>query len=453
MAPEAARLERHQPFRFRAGGDLLRAAADLGIDLPFDPDVTPLLEPVTVGGVVLPNRLAIQPMEGCDAEPDGAPGELALRRYRRFAEGGSGLIWFEATAVTGAGRANAHQLALSGATAGAFAHLVFETRRAASERFGRGHRPFLVLQLTHSGRYSRPAPGDVPRIACPNPHLDPPGLAGPVWTDAELDEVAEAFLGACCLARDAGFDAVDIKACHGYLLNELLAARTRPGSRYGGAYEDRARLLLAIVREARGRVPGLRVAVRLNATDGVPFPYGFGVAPPDGSLSIDLDEPRRLVRDLRGAGVSLLNTTAGIPVHLPHVSRPFDRAPAGRLLPAEHPLAGVARLIGVAAALQREAGDCPVVGTGYSWLRQFWPHVGAAVVRRGMAQIVGIGRGAFAYPDAVADLLERGALDPRKCCLACSHCSDLMRAGQAAGCVVRDRRRYRPAASSTGGAR
>jgi 2,4-dienoyl-CoA reductase-like NADH-dependent reductase (Old Yellow Enzyme family) len=431
----------HQPFRFKTAQGLIAKAAALGVDLPFDDEIGALLRPITIGPHTVPNRIAVQPMEGSDGGIDGAPGELTFRRYHRFAEGGSGLIWFEATAVVPDGRSNPHNLMLTRETQPAFRALVDATRKAAAEAFGAAHRPFLVLQLTHAGRYSKPT-GARPAKAAPlNPHLDGPHAPARVWTDAELEGVRNAFIDRIQLATEVGFDAVDVKACHGYLIAELLGALTRTNSRYGGTFENRTRLLMEIVTGARAAVPAARVAVRLNVSDLVPYPYGFGMAP-DGTARIDLAEPRMLVRQLVTSGCCLINATAGIPRHTPYAVRPFDRPVTGSAPPPEHQLVGVTRQIQLAAAVQKEAGDIPVIGSGYSWLRRFWPNVGAAVVNRGMASFIGLGRGAFAYPDAVEDLMTPGRLDPSRCCTTCSRCVELMRGGLNTGCVVRDRPLY-----------
>jgi 2,4-dienoyl-CoA reductase (NADPH2) len=426
-------------FAFKTADALRRKAETLGVALPFDDDIRILLEETAVGDRSLPNRIAAQPMEGCDSTPDGAPTELTIRRYERFGAGGAGLIWFEATGVAADGRANARQLFITPATGPGFRSLVEVTREAARQRFGRRHLPYCVLQLTHSGRFSRTAPANGRRVACANPHFDREAL--PEWTDGQLDGLVGAFVAAARVAARAGFDAVDIKACHGYLVHELLGAHTRPNSRYGGPFENRVRLLLDIVSAVRAEVPEIAVAVRLNATDGVPFPYGFGV-PADGSPGVDLDEPKRLVRLLRDRGCVLLNVTAGIPAYRPHLNRPFDRPAAGTAPSPEHPLIGVARLLGLASAVQSEVPSVPVVATGLSWLRQFWPPVAAGLLNAGGAQLAGLGRGMFAYPDAAADLMTHGTLDPVKCCIACSRCTELMRMGGTAGCAVRDHPLY-----------
>ena len=416
-----------------------RKAEALGAALPYHDDLAILLAEATIGSRRVPNRIAAQPMEGCDATPDGAPTDLTLRRYERFGAGGAGLIWVEATSVVADGRANPRQLFITSATGPGFRSLVEVTREAARRRFGRRHDPYLVLQLTHSGRFSRTAPAGRRRVACANPHLDREPL--PQWTDEDLEGLAGAFVAAARVAARAGFNAVDIKACHGYLLHELLGARTRPNSRYGGPFEHRVRLLTDIIAAVRAEVPAIDVAVRFNATDGIPYPYGFG-APADGSAGIDLDEPKRLARLLLDAGCVLLNVTAGIPTHGPHINRPFDRPVAGTAPSPEHPVVGVSRLLHLAAAIQAEVPSVPVVATGLSWLRQFWPPVAAGLLRAGGAQFAGLGRGMFAYPDAPADLMARGRLEPVKCCIACSRCTELMRMGSTSGCAVRDHPLY-----------
>jgi 2,4-dienoyl-CoA reductase (NADPH2) len=427
-------------FRFRTA-DALRAEADrLGLSLPFRQDVGVLLKPTHVGSAAVPNSLAAQPMEGCDAAPDGTPSELTERRYRRIAEGGSGLIWVEATAVVANGRANPHQLHLSTETAASFSALADLIRDAARQRFGPRHTPYLVLQLTHSGRFSRGAAAGTRRVACANPHLGEPAL--PVWTDDELEHIRDAFVEAAHLANDSGFDAVDIKACHGYLFHELLGARGRTSSHYGGPrLYDRARLLIETISAIHSNVPGLTIASRTSVTGGTPFPFAFGLAA-DGSGRTDLTEPLQVIRWMTDTGCRLLNVSAGVPTYDPHVGRPFDRPVVGTPAPPEHPLVGVVRLLDLARDVQRAVPTVPVVATGLSWLRQFWPHTAAAIVADGAAAFAGLGRSVFAYPDAPADLMKAGTLSPTKCCIACSRCTELMRFGAAAGCAVRDRPLY-----------
>ena len=191
-------------------------------------------------------------MEGFDAAPDGSPQELTFRRYRRYAAGGAGLIWFEATAILHEARSNPAQLYLHRGNVDVYRRLVEETRRAAREAFGR--EPILIVQLTHSGRYSKPAGVPVPLIAHHSAVLDPLHKLPadyPLVTDDYLDRLQDTYVEAARLAAEAGFDGVDIKSCHRYLLSELLASFTREG-KYGGSFENRTRMLRETLTQ-RGR--------------------------------------------------------------------------------------------------------------------------------------------------------------------------------------------------------
>ena len=108
-------------------------------------------------------------MEGCDAEPDGSPGELTFRRFRRFGAGGAKLIWGEACAVVPEGRANPRQLVINEKNLDSLARLVQLARTAHIEANDRDDDLLLGLQLTHSGRYSYQRP----ILAQHDPLLDP----------------------------------------------------------------------------------------------------------------------------------------------------------------------------------------------------------------------------------------------------------------------------------------
>lgn len=431
-------------FKYPDGASLRRELKELGVQLPWSDDLTPLFTPLEIGGVRVPNRLAVHPMEGFDSESYGAPGALALRRYKRYAAGGAGLIWIEATSVAADGRSNPHQMYLHDGSVAAFKRMVEETRRAAGERFGKDHEPVLVLQLTHSGRWSRPGGARRPVIAHHSPSAD--HIVGidtnyAVVSDDKLTSLQGDFVHAASLAAEIGFDAVDIKACHGYLASELLAAFTRDGH-FGGSFENRSRFLRETVQRVRDEVPSILVTSRLNAYDGIPYPYGFGVDRNDPGKA-DLTEPSLLLHELLNAGLALANISIGVPYRTPHLGRPFDRPVRGTPPSPEHPLVGVSRLVDIAGRMQREVKALPLVGTGYSWLRQYFPQVAAGAISAGEVAFAGVGRLAFAYPDFARDLMERGALDAERCCLGCSGCTELMRAGGPTGCIVRDKECYK----------
>ena len=439
-------MTEHELFHFHSPDEVRRRIAELGLDLELSDDLAPLLQPVKAGSFTLPNRFVVLPMEGCDGLADGTPDELTFRRYRRFAAGGAGLLWVEATAVVPEGRANPRQLWLHEETVAAFAQLVSEAHKTARDACGPSHRPMLIVQLTHSGRYSRPVRQPQPIIAHHSRFLDPAHNLPPDYpliTDDELERLEDRYVAAALCAQRAGFDGVDVKACHRYLVSELLASHTRGNSRYGGSFENRSRFLRNVVTKIRAAAPDLVVTSRLNAYDALAHPYGFGVDPTDPAKP-DLAEPIEIVRFLRSQGAPLVNITIGNPYYNPFVNRPFDLPTAGAPLPPESPLVGVARFVHIVRDVQAAVPEMLVVGGGHSWMRQFFPHLGAADVRKGWVSLVGVGRMAFAYPDFARALKARGRLDPLKVCVTCSACTQIMRDGGRSGCVPRDGEIYEP---------
>ncbi len=432
-------MSRHEKFKFKNKEKFLKKIHDLGLDIPFSEGISILFEKISIAGKTLPNRFAVHPIEGADAEAGGSPGELTFRRYQRYAAGGSGLIWFEATAVSEQGRSNPRQLMLTKKNKDAFKELVERTREASQRAWGKDHTPLLVLQLTHSGRYSKPEGKSAPVIAQRNPILDPLldlPADYPLIKDSELERLEDIFVSAAKIARAAGFDAVDIKACHGYLVSELLASFTRKDSNYGGSFENRTRFLLEIAKKIKDCVPGILVTSRLSAYDAIPYPFGFGVDK-ENCEKEDLSETKRLIKELLKISLLLLNISIGNPHYRPHYGRPYDKPCRGAKLPDEHPLFGVARLLRITAELQQEFPGLAIVGTGYSWLRHFFPNVASALIKQGKVTLVGQGRGALAYPDSVKDLVHKGAMDEDKTCTTCSRCSQLLRDGGQVGCVTR----------------
>lgn len=414
--------------------ELRQAAERAGVQLPLSDGYDALRRPLTVAGRVLPNRIAIQPMEGCDSELDGAPGELTLRRYDRFARSGAALIWFEACAVRREGRANPRQSFLTPDNLDDFRRLTERIRQTAEQA---GHEPpLLILQATHSGRYSKPVGAPAPIIAYNNPlfEKDGPLPASCIISDDELFRLEDDFARTAQLAQAAGFDGVDVKCCHRYLASELLSAHTRPGA-FGGSFENRTRLLRESYGKAKAAVTGdFLVTSRLNVYDGFPYPYGFGVRD-DGSLEPDLTEPIRLVGALREMGLELLDVTIGNPYVNPHVNRPADWQPYP--LP-EEPLKGLARMMDCVDGIKRAFPGLTVIGSAFSYPRAFAGNLAAGAVEAGMCDLAGFGRMAFAYPEFAEDLLSGRGLDMKKCCVACGKCSQLMRLGGMAGCAVRD---------------
>lgn len=406
----------------------------LNTNLPISESATVLGENVIVGKKTIHNRLVCQPMEGCDGTADGRPGEKTVRRYIRFAEGGAGLIWFEATACAEEGRANPRQLWLTEKNIDSFKSIVDTIRETCLKK--NGYAPIIIMQNTHSGRYSKPEGKPAPIIAYNNPifEKDSPIDKECIITDDGIDRVKDMLISTAALAEKAGFDGVDIKCCHRYLNSELLSAYNREG-RYGGSLENRTRLLREVVAGAKESCSSdFIVTSRLNVYDGFEYPYGFGVSR-DGGLDFDITEPVWLLKELYSLGVELVDITMGNPYFNPHVNRPFAIGPYS---PEEHPLCGVARMLKGTARLKAEVPDMKIVASGLSFLGVAAPNVSSAYIENGGFDLAGFGRTSFAYPEFAADIVNDGCMKKDKICICCSKCSEIMRGGDTPGCVIRD---------------
>ena len=434
-------MSKHEKFNFKSLEEIKSKVNELGVEVNFDDDFSPLWEPKKIGKKTAPNSFAVLPMEGCDSNTDGSPSELVYARYKKLAAGGYGLIWWEANAVVEEGKANELQMMLTASNRFKFKALLDEVNKIAYDTWG--HKPIHILQLTHSGRYSRPE-GHISRPLVPqhDPELDKGNEI--IVSDEYLDGLTYRYVESAKLAKEVGFDGVDIKACHRYLVSELLASHTREG-KYGGSFENRSRFLLQTIKAVKKELgDDFIVASRFNVYDAHPYPYGFGVDKDD-MWKFDESEPVALVKAMVEAGVELLSNSGGNPYYIyPQVTRPFDMSSYGIPTPDEHPLESIERLHYLTSVVQKAAGDVPVVGNGYSWLRQFIPYVGSANLKAHKCSLVGFGRSSFAYPDAPKDLKEKGQMDPNKTCIACSKCTQIMRDHGTTGCVIRNAQVYAP---------
>jgi 2,4-dienoyl-CoA reductase-like NADH-dependent reductase (Old Yellow Enzyme family) len=364
-------------------------------------------------------------------------------------------VWAEASAVRPDGRANARQLVVDGERVDDLRALRLELLAAHREAGHEGPPPLVGLQVTHSGRWSRPDGRPRPAVAYRHPVLDERVGASDahVLTDADLDRLVEDYVAAGVAAAAAGFEFVDVKHCHGYLAHELLSAVDRPG-RYGGDLDGRTRLLAAVTAGLRDRAPGLGLALRLSAFDVVPhrtgpdgrgepavnldagYRYAFGG---DGTgLGVDLTEVRDLLRRAERWGVDLVSVTAGSPYYVPHVQRPATFPPSDGYLPPRDPFADVARLLAVTAEITAAHPGLVTVASGLSYAQQWIAHVGQALVGQGGATVVGYGRMALSYPDLAADVLAGRSLDVRRICRTLSDCTTAPRQGLVSGCYPYD---------------
>jgi 2,4-dienoyl-CoA reductase-like NADH-dependent reductase (Old Yellow Enzyme family) len=309
-----------------------------------------------------------------------------------------------------------------------------------------GYPPYIVMQANHSGRYSRPGPEgkSEPIIAFNNPVIEGnnPIDSSRIASDEYLMTLEEKFGEAAELCRQVGFDAVDIKSCHGYLIGELAGAFTREGN-YGGSFENRFRLLLNSVRNAKhAETDEFAVVVRLNIFDGFVYPYGYGTAQDD-RLTPNYDEPLRAINLLHhDLGVPMINITMGDPHIIPYITRPFQSD--DKFTQGENPLAGVARMYKGTGAIKHAFPSLVVSASAPSYLRQFAPNLAAGAIQEGICDLVCFGRLAFANPNFPRDIKEAGMLRANNACLTCSKCSSLGRAGVPAGCVIHDKDIYMP---------
>ena len=390
--------------------------------------------PISVGDRVLPNRIVFQPMEGCDGTPEGAPDELTCRRYLRFAKSGAGIIWFEATAVTPEGRANPRQLYINEKTVDSFRSLVSQMKSTALEECG--FEPLIIVQLTHSGRFSKPNGTPEPIVAYRNELWEKGKENQPyiVADDDYLSTVSFSYAKAAKLALEAGFDGIDVKCCHGYLFDELLSATNRSGN-YGGSFENRTRLFFECVDAVKCAVGDkLIVTTRLNACDCFPYPYGYGV---DENNNIDLGEAKKIISSLAEKGVELVNITLGNPYLIPHINRPCVNSP-------EDGNIGLERIYNVTKELKDSFPDIKIVSSGLTFPGEDAVVYSEKLIEEGICDFAGFGRMTFAYPQFFRDYLADGKLDKNKVCLKCSKCTELMRHGTVTGCPIRDSEVYMP---------
>ncbi len=424
-------------FSFTSPDELRLYIERNGLEIPFSKDISVLSEKPVIhhatGDITLKNAIATHPMEGCDAELDGSASNLTRRRYDRFSSSGAALVWMEAISVVPEARTSDHQMMLVDNTAESFKSLVSDIKKNDC---------FVVAQLTHSGRFAKNSVTPHALFAtksAPFEAVRPQDIGVEPLSDDYLDRLPEKYAKAAKLAEEAGFDAIDVKACHQYLLDELLSAHTREG-KYGGSFENRIRLMVDCFDAVKAVLkPETVLASRLSLSDMIEAPYGFAVK--EGKpVEPDLTETEKLLHILTKKGLSLVDMTMGSPYFNPHVNRPYNR---GAYIPPEHPLVGLQRLITTSAKMQKAFPELCMIGTGYSYLREFAPYVAAGALKAGAAKIIGFGRMAFAYENFANDMLA-GKMDPRKVCIACSKCAEIKKRSGHTGCPIRDQEIYLP---------
>ena len=458
--------------------DFRKHVTALGVELPCDESIvagaaSPLaqaVEGVSINGKRIGNRVAIQPMEGWDGTTTGGVTEEMIRRWQRFGESGAKLIFGgEAMAVRADGRTNPNQIIVSEENKSGIAGLRETLVAAHRARYGTADDLVIGFQLTHSGRFCRPVDKKrwESRVAYRHPILDAKFNVtsdAQILSDGEVEELIQCYIRAAKIAADVGADFVDLKHCHGYLLHEFLGAHTRPG-KYGGSFENRTRILREIIAGIRAGGNPIDIGVRLSAFDWVPFKpdpaqsqpgklgpgipedfshclpyrYAFGVNA-NNPVEFDLTETFQFANLCAELGVKLLNLSAGSPYYNPHIQRPAAYPPSDGYQPPEDPLVGVARQMGVVRQVKAKVGaKLAVIGSAYSYLQEYLPHVAQAAVREGWTDLVGLGRMTLSYPNMLADAVAQGALTPKLICRTFSDCTTAPRNGLISGCYPLDK--------------
>lgn len=447
---------------FKSVDDFEPHLGSLPIKMPFDPIVksgndSPLAAELSTSCGKVGNRFSILPMEGWDGTTDGLPTDLTIRRWKRFGESGAKLIWGgEAVAVTPEGRANPNQLMLNPSTKSAIESLRNTLIEAHVATCGSANDLKVGLQLTHSGRFARPNKKDQiePTIAYAHPILDPrfkiADSAAVTISDDGLKSLIEKFVQAAKMAEEIGYDFVDIKQCHGYFGHELLSGFDRSGE-FGGSFENRTRFIREIIAGIQAETK-IAIGSRISIFDFAPFtksetavgisqsdgPYAFAFGGDGSGEGIDLQEPTKVLQMMSDQGVKLICTTAGSPYYNPHIQRPATAPPSDGYLPPEDPLVGVARQIQATAELKKSLPETVFVGSGYSYLQDWLPNVGQAVISGGMADSIGLGRMVLSYPDLPLDVIAGNKLQRKKICRTFSDCTTAPRNGMVSGCYPLD---------------
>jgi 2,4-dienoyl-CoA reductase-like NADH-dependent reductase (Old Yellow Enzyme family) len=455
---KVAQLKTVEAFRARL--------QELEIEIPVDDEIltteqgSPAGESFKIGDFEVGNRYCIHPMEGWDANHDGTASDLTKRRWQRFGESGAKLIWGgEAMAVQPDGRANANQLMAIESSRDSIRELRETLESTHREHFGTTEDLLVGAQLTHSGRFCRPNTHELePRIAYHHPLLAEkygldPSDDSIIWTDDDLEKLIDSYVAAAKLASEIGFRFVDVKACHGYLLHEFLSARSRPG-KFGGDLDGRSRVLTTVIDRIHSEIPGLMVFVRLSAFDILPYktstevgqpmesetPYQFGFGTSESNpLEYDLQEPLKLIGMLKEKGVAAVNLSCGSPYYNPHIQRPAIFPPSDGYMPPEDPLVGVARQMDVVRQFKQAYPDLPFVGSGYSYLQDYLPHVAQAAIREGWVDSIGLGRMVLSFPDLPASTLQNGEIKRKLICRTFSDCTTAPRNGIVSGCYPLDK--------------
>lgn len=326
-----------------------------------------LFSPISIGRLGLANRIVIPPMCMYSAGDDGLATDWHQQHYASLALSGAGLLIVEATAVAPEGRIANRDLGLwSDETAAATADLLARIRAYSDMP--------IAVQLGHAGRKGcrdgmtddtlPPEKGGWQVVA---PSAIPYGDKYPLphaLTEAEIGDLVAAFAAAAVRADQAGYDAIEVHAAHGYLLHEFLSpVANRREDGYGGTFENRARFPLEVFQAVRKAFsPDKPVGIRISGSDWVEGGW-------------DVTQSVRFAREVEKLGCAYIHVSGG--------GLSLDQALR----------VGPGYQLDMAAAVKAEA-SVPVIGVGMITEAE----LAESAVRSGQVDLVAVGRGMLFNP-------------------------------------------------------
>ena len=387
-----------------------------------------LLRPIRIGTRTVPNRIAINAMEGVDADDTGNPSPKTYARYESFFSGGAAFIDLEAITCQYDSISSRHQLSIMPRNAKALGHFVQHLKSINKDNV-------FVFQLTHAGEVSDPRFSKAIRVT--EKPLYGFEFAKQIGED-EVEKILQQYVDAAVLAHDIGADGIDLKLCAGYLGSQLLRPYNCHKWKYGGPWENRRRFAFDLIERIQKAVndPNFIIGSKVSMYEG--FPGGQGTAGPDSAV-MDLHESIDLIQGLEARGASYILQTCGAPRHTLALVKPDKSAPY------------IAYLGQYFQKVCRDnlKPETIVIGGGYSIFRDghqenfqavapeknsllFW---GDKCIRDGVTDMVAIGRQCLADP-ALPRKLREGREQEIRWCVGCDMCSLLLINQRHTGCIM-----------------
>jgi len=387
----------------------------------------PLFWDIKIGNRTAHNRIALNAMECNDADKEGNPTELTLKRYRKAVKGNAGVIVIEAISVIDESRGRLNQLIGMPANQKALGKMIDELKKV-------NNKPLLFIQLTHSGELSEP---QFSKRVCVKPL---PGFEGDLLSEDEVEKIIEKFVLAARVAHDAGADGIDVKLCHGYLGSQFLRPYNDRKWKYGGSWENRTRFAYEIYERIAKEIqdPNFVVGSKISVWEG--FPGGVGTVGPDSPV-MDLTESLDLVRGLEARGGKFILVSAGSPSITLALTQPDRNIPDYAYLHFYFQQM-------VKNAARRET---VVIGGAYSVFRNgqnkflavnreqssfvYW---GNKNIKDGVCDMVAVGRQSLA-DSLMPAKLEAGKPQEVDWCTCCDNCIEFLIRQKPVGCATYDK--------------